>query len=136
MPYLDFDTKDIPVVTVQRFWGHSARWVALFDAIPIGLIPWVALGAGLCVSWLNTLEPLVVVMERSPLRSADHAQAPLVRNDWIPMGAQLTMVQVNLIGFRFNYLAVFRDGFPSRQLKICSVLACGHLLTGTQCGNG
>ena len=32
-------------------------------------------------------------MERTPLRSADHAQAPLVQNDWMPMGAQLTVVQ-------------------------------------------
>ena len=67
-------------------WRYSIRYRLV-------LIPWVALGVGLCVSWLNTLEPLVVVMERSPLRSADHAQAPLVRNDWIPTGAQLTVVQ-------------------------------------------
>ena len=57
------------------------------------LIPWLALAVGLGATWLNTLEPLVVVMESVPLRSADHGQAPLVRNEWIPTGAQLTVVQ-------------------------------------------
>ena len=32
-------------------------------------------------------------MESVPLRSADHAQAPLVRNEWLPAGAQLTVIQ-------------------------------------------
>jgi len=67
-------------------WRYSIRYRLV-------LIPWTALAVGLGVSWLNSLEPLVVVMESTPLRSADHAQAPLVRNDWMPTGAQLMVVQ-------------------------------------------
>lgn len=67
-------------------WRYSVRYRWM-------LIPWIALATGLVVSWLNTVEPLVVVMESTPLRSADHTQAPLVRNEWMPTGSQLTVIQ-------------------------------------------
>ena len=70
-------------------WRYSVRYRLL-------LIPWIALAVGLGATWLNTLEPVVVVMESVPLRSADHAQAPLVRNDWMPEGVQLTVIQDQL----------------------------------------
>ena len=35
------------MVTVQHFWGHFARWVAVFDTIPIGVSTMGCLWSGL-----------------------------------------------------------------------------------------
>ncbi len=66
-----------------RRWA-GVRWL---------LVPWLALALGLSLIWLEGQEPLVVVVESVPLRTADHLQAPPVRNDWLPTGARFLVVQ-------------------------------------------
>ena len=87
-------------------WSTSVQWIALNICGILGLlgtqrwkwarlliVPWFALATGLMLGWLDMQEPVVVIMESSPLRTADHAQAPLVRNDWLPTGTQLKVLQ-------------------------------------------
>ena len=73
----------ILVVLLGRF-SVRTRWF---------IIPWTALAVGLLAGWVSGREPLVVVMEATPLRTADHQQATLVRNEWMPTGAQFVVVQ-------------------------------------------
>ena len=73
----------ILVLLLSRF-SIRTRWL---------IIPWTALTLGLLTGWISDREPVVVIMESTPLRTADHLQATLVRNEWMPAGAQLLVVQ-------------------------------------------
>ncbi len=57
------------------------------------LLPWLALAVGLVAQWVESTESIAVVLDAAPLRTADHAQAPLVKSEWLPSGARLTIVQ-------------------------------------------
>ena len=69
-------------------WGRRSKSARLL------IVPWFGLVVGFVLGWLDMQEPVVVIMESTPLRTADHAQAPLARNDWLPTGAQFKVLQV------------------------------------------
>lgn len=87
-------------------WSSTVQWGLLnvcgavlllgwrrLTAVRWLLLPWMALTVGLVVQWVESTESIAVLLESAPLRTADHAQAPLVKSDWLPSGARLTIVQ-------------------------------------------
>ena len=81
------------------------------------IVPWFGLATGLMLGWLDMQEPVVVIMESAPLRTADHAQAPLVRNDWLPTGTHLKVLQTQEAWVQIELSSGVQGWLPVKDIE-------------------